>query len=71
MVGIRPALGERFGHGEALGSEFWIQAIHQVFSFRRFYFVFGMDGVNVVVHTRKIENEETGRGIGGSERLEL
>ena len=74
-VGVRPALGERFGgrfgHGETFGGEFGIGAIHQVFSFRRLYFVFGIDGMNVVVHPCTIENEEAVRGVGSSERMEL
>ena len=73
-VGVRPALGERLrgrsGHGEALGGEFRIGAIHEVFSFG-LYFVFGMDGMDVVVHPCAIENEEAVRGIRSSERLEL
>lgn len=68
-VGVRPTLGERYGgrsgHGETLGGEFRIGAIHEVFSFS-LYFVFGMDGMNVVVHPCAIENEEAVRGIGSS-----
>ena len=74
-VGVRPALcerfGGRFGHGEALGGEFGIGATHQVFSFGRLYFVFGMDEMNVVVHACTIENEEAVRRIRSSERLGL
>ena len=74
-AGVRIALGERFGgrfgHGEALRGEFRIGAIHEVFSFSRLYFVFGMDGMNVVVHPCTIENEEAVRGIRSPEGLEL
>ena len=74
-AGVGPALDEgfggRFGHGEALGGEFGIGAIHEVFTFRRLYFVFGIDGVNVVVHPCTIEDEEAIRGIRSSEWSEL
>ena len=73
-AGVGPALGEgfggRFGHGEALGGEFGIGAIHEVFTFR-LYFVFGIDGMDVVVHPCTIEDEEAIRGIRSSEGSEL
>src|SRR6266850_5107305 len=66
-----PALGQRscrFGHGEALGGEFGVGAVHEVFALRRLYLVFGVDGMDVIVHPGTIENEETVRGIRGSEK---
>ena len=72
---IRPAVdqhsGGRFGHREALGGEFGIGAIHEVFALGCLYFVFGMDGMNVIVHPGAVEDEETVRGIRSSEILEL
>ena len=64
-------LGARFGHREALGGEFGIGAIHEVFALGCLYFVFGMDGMNVIVHPGAVEDEETVRGIRSSEILEL
>ena len=70
VAGVRPALGQRsgsrFGHGEAFGGEFGIGAVHEVFSLRGLYLVFGMDGMDVIVHPGTIEDEETIRGIRSS-----
>jgi len=63
--------GGRFGKGEALGGKFGIGAMHEVFPFRRSYFVFGMDGMDVVVHPCTTENEEDVMGIGSAGKLEL
>jgi hypothetical protein len=63
--------GGRFRHGKALGGEFGIGAIHEVFALGCLYFVFGMDGMNVIVHPGAVEDEETVRGIRSSEILEL
>jgi hypothetical protein len=67
-VGGCPTLGRRscgFGHGETLGGEFGVGAVHEVFALR-LYLVFGVDGMDVIVHPGTIENEETVRGIRGS-----
>jgi hypothetical protein len=65
-MGISPALrqgwGCGFGHGEALGGEFGVRAVHEIFPLR-LNFVFGMDGVNVIVHPGTIEDKEAIRGI--------
>lgn len=69
VVRGRPALDRRscrFGHGEAFGGEFGVGAVHEVFALRRLYLVFGVDGMDVIVHPGTIENEETVRGIRGS-----
>lgn len=50
-------------NGEALGGEFGIRARNEVFSFRRFDFVFGMDGVGGVTHPCTSENQEAVKGI--------
>ena len=75
VLGIRPVVdphsGGRFGHGKALGGEFGIGAIHEVFALGCLYFVFGMDRMNVIVHPGAVEDEETVRGIRSSEILEL
>ena len=57
--------------GRALGGEFGIGAICQVFYFCRLYSSLRIDGMNVVEHPCTIENEEAVRGIYSSERLEL
>ena len=74
-LGIRPAVdrhsGGRFGHGDVLGGEFGIGAIHGVFALSCLYFVLEMDVMNVIVHPGGVEDEETVRGIRSSELLEL
>jgi len=45
--------------------------MHEVFALGCLYFVFGMDGMNVIVHPGAVEDEETVRGIRSSVILEL
>jgi hypothetical protein len=45
--------------------------MHEIFSFRCLYFIFGIDGMNIVVHPWAVENEEAIREIRSSKRLEL
>ena len=62
--------GHPSSFSETLGGDFGMGAIHQVFSFR-LHFVFGIDGMNVIVHACTIENEEAVGGVRGSEGMEL